>query len=53
LNMEAAQGEQPDGAEGDLRSSRRSRRRQHQQAPQDLSHLLGSMGLGGQDLEEV
>ena len=52
LNVDGAQGE-PDGPEGESRSSRRSRRRQHQQAPQDLSHLLGSMGLGGQDLEEV
>ncbi|TDL27550.1 hypothetical protein BD410DRAFT_782656 [Rickenella mellea] len=36
---------------GEGRTSRRSRRRQQQQ--QDLNHLLGSMGLGGQDLEEL
>ena len=51
LNVDT-QGEQAEG-DGESRTGRRSRRRQHQQAPQDLTHLLGSMGLGGQDLEEV
>ena len=44
------QGEVPEGA-SEGRSSRRSRRRQQQQ--QELNNLLGSMGIGGQDLEEV
>ena len=44
------QGEQPEGS-GEGRSSRRSRRRHQQQ--QELNQFLGSMGLGGQDLEEV
>lgn len=39
------------------RLGRRARRRQQQQAEQqqnrDLNQLLGTMGLGGQDLEEV
>ncbi|KAI5123308.1 hypothetical protein M0805_009329 [Coniferiporia weirii] len=39
--------------EGEGRGGRRSRRRQHQQQPQDINHLLGTMGLGGQDLEEL
>lgn len=39
--------------ENEARGSRRSRRRRdHQQQPQDLNHLLGSMGIG-QDIEEV
>jgi flagellar biogenesis protein FliO len=38
-----------EASEGNNGNSRRSRRRQHQ----ELNHLLGSMGLGGQDLEEV
>ncbi|KAL5511507.1 SIP5 [Sanghuangporus vaninii] len=33
--------------------SRRSRRRPHQQQPQDINQLLGTVGLGGQDLEEL
>lgn len=33
--------------------SRRSRRRHHQQQPQDINQFLGTVGLGGQDLEEV
>jgi hypothetical protein len=33
--------------------SRRSRRRQQAAQNQDFNQLLGSMGLGGQDLEEV
>lgn len=36
---------------GENGGSRRSRRQRAQN--QDLGHLLGSMGLGGQDLEEV
>lgn len=51
----AAGGEQ--GAEhaneNEGRAGRRSRRRQHQQQPQDLNQLLGTMGMGGQDIEEV
>ena len=53
----------PSGEEGGAdpsqegRMSRRARRRQQQQAEQqqnrDLNQLLGTMGLGGQDLEEV
>ncbi len=39
------------GAEGDGGGSRRSRRRQQQQ--QDLNSLLGNIGFGGRDLEEV
>ncbi|KAH8117488.1 hypothetical protein DFH11DRAFT_1575320 [Phellopilus nigrolimitatus] len=39
--------------ENEGRGGRRSRRRQHQQQPQDLNQLLGNMGLGGQDLEEL
>lgn len=47
-------GENGDNAnENEGRGSRRSRRRQPQQQPQDLNQLLGTMGLGGQDLEEV
>ncbi len=43
-----------EAAGGEGQRSRRSRRRQHQQGQnQDLNQLLGSMGLGGQDLEEV
>lgn len=38
-----------EGASGDGSGSRRSRRRQQN----ELNQLLGSMGLGGQDLEEV
>lgn len=43
--------EQGEGGEtnGNERGSRRRRRNQNQ----DLNQLLGSMGLGGQDLEEV
>ncbi len=40
--------ETPEGS-GD-RGSRRTRRRQQNQ---ELNQLLGTMGLGGQDLEEV
>lgn len=53
----------PNGEEGgsdtgrEGRMSRRERQRQRQQAEQqqnrDLNQLLGTMGLGGQDLEEV
>ena len=39
-----------EGGEGNG-GGRRSRRRQQQQ--QELNSLLGHMGLGGQDLEEV
>ena len=35
---------------GDGRGSRRSRRRQHQQNPQAINNLFGTLGLGGQDL---
>jgi hypothetical protein len=34
-------------------TNRRSRRRQQAAQNQDLNQLLGSMGLGGQDLEEA
>lgn len=44
-------GENSNDNEGRL--GRRSRRRHQQQQPQDLNQLLGTMGLGGQDLEEV
>lgn len=44
------QGEAPD-APTEGRSSRRSRRRQQQQ--QELNQILGTIGIGGQDLEEV
>ncbi|THH05079.1 hypothetical protein EW145_g5061 [Phellinidium pouzarii] len=40
-------------SENEGRGGRRSRRRQHQQQPQDINQLLGTMGLGGQDLEEL
>ena len=52
----------PSGEEGsdpghEGRMSRRQRRAQQRQAEQqqnrDLNQLLGTMGLGGQDLEEV
>jgi hypothetical protein len=43
---EAGQGEGNDNG-----GSRRSRRQRNQN--QDLNQFLGSMGLGGQDLEEV
>ena len=36
--------------ENEGRSSRRSRRRQHQQAP---GEIYGTVGYGGQDLEEA
>lgn len=39
--------------ENEGRGGRRSRRRQHQQQPQDLNQLIGTMGMGGQDIEEV
>jgi hypothetical protein len=45
---EAGQSDSSDNGNG---GSRRSRRQRAQN--QDISHLLGSMGLGGQDLEEV
>ncbi len=46
-------GEQAEAPEAtsDSRGSRRARRRQQQQ--QDLNQILGTIGLGGQDLEEV
>ena len=54
LSGEINLGEQGENTnEGEGRNSRRSRRRQHQQQPQDLNQFLGTMGLGGQDLEEV
>lgn len=40
------------GAEGEGGGSRRSRRRPQQQQ-HDLNSLLGGMGFGGRDLEEV
>jgi hypothetical protein len=46
---EEAQNESSDAGGG---GSRRSRRRQNAQN-QEFNQLLGSMGLGGQDLEEV
>lgn len=43
-----------EAAGGEGQQSRRSRRRRHQQGQnQDINQLLGTMGLGGQDLEEV
>jgi len=48
INPEEAQSESNESGGG----SRRSRRRQQQQA-QEFNQFLGSMGLGGQDLEEV
>lgn len=39
------------GANGETSGGRRSRRTRHQM--QDLNNMLGSMGLGGADLEEV
>lgn len=39
-----------DGGVGNNGSSRRRRRDRNNN---DLNHLLGSMGMGGQDLEEV
>jgi hypothetical protein len=48
LNPEDGQAEGHENGGG----SRRSRRRQQAQN-QDFNQLLGSMGLGGQDLEEV
>jgi hypothetical protein len=48
INPEEAQAEANEGG-----GSRRSRRRQQQQQNQELNQFLGSMGLGGQDLEEV
>ncbi|EJD05978.1 uncharacterized protein FOMMEDRAFT_139279 [Fomitiporia mediterranea MF3/22] len=57
LNGDAGAGSGEGGTEnaneGEGRASRRSRRRQHQQHPQDINQLLGTMGLGGQDLEEL
>lgn len=44
------QGEAPE-APPEGRGSRRSRRRQQQQ--QELNQMLGTIGIGGQDLEEV
>ncbi|CAL1704221.1 unnamed protein product [Somion occarium] len=44
------QGEGGEGNGGADRGSRRSRRRQQNQ---DLNQLLGQMGIGGQDLEEL
>lgn len=39
--------------EGESRSARRSRRRQHQQPPSDMVNMFGAEGMAGQDLEEV
>ena len=52
LAPEDGQGENAEGgsAEPGGGRSRRSRRRQQNQ---DLNQILGTMGLGGQDLEEV
>jgi hypothetical protein len=44
---------QTESADSGTSLSRRSRRRQQAAQNQDLNQLLGSMGLGGQDLEEV
>lgn len=50
LPTEDAQIENVEGGGGVERGSRRSRRRQ--QNP-DLNQFLGTMGIGGQDLEEA
>jgi len=44
-------GDGQDGGEVDFNGGRRRRHRNNGQ--QDISQLLGQMGLGGQDLEEV
>ena len=44
-------GDAQDGSETDTNGGRRRRHRNNGQ--QDLGQLLGQMGLGGQDLEEV
>ena len=49
LSPEEGGSEMPDG--NGERGSRRARRRQQQQT--ELNTILGSMGLAGQDLEEV
>ncbi|KAG1832241.1 hypothetical protein EV424DRAFT_1469843 [Suillus variegatus] len=46
-------GEAQDGGEVDNGTSRRSRRHRNNGGQPDISQLLGQMGLGGQDLEEV
>ncbi|KAH7924561.1 hypothetical protein BV22DRAFT_1195811 [Leucogyrophana mollusca] len=42
-----------DGGDNEGRGSRRSRRHPRSNGNSDLSQLLGQMGLGGQDLEEL
>ncbi|KAL0947101.1 hypothetical protein HGRIS_013239 [Hohenbuehelia grisea] len=39
--------------EAENAGGRRSRRNRHQQPPQGFDQFLGSMGIGGQDLEEL
>jgi len=46
-------GEAQDGGEVDNGTSRRSRRHRNNGGQPDISQLLGQMGLGGQDLEEL
>lgn len=46
-------GEGQDGSEVDNSASRRSRRHRNNGGQSDISQLLGQMGLGGQDLEEL
>ncbi|KAG2158444.1 uncharacterized protein EDB93DRAFT_1238188 [Suillus bovinus] len=46
-------GEAQDGGEGENNGSRRSRRHRNNGGQPDISQLLGQMGLGGQDLEEL
>ncbi|KAG2365769.1 hypothetical protein BDR07DRAFT_1470355 [Suillus spraguei] len=46
-------GEGQDGGEVDNSASRRSRRHRNNGGQPDISQLLGQMGLGGQDLEEL
>lgn len=46
-------GEGQDGGEVDGGASRRSRRHRNNGGQPDISQLLGQMGLGGQDLEEL
>ena len=48
INPEEGQADPNEGG-----GSRRSRRRHQQQQNQEINQFLGSMGMAGQDLEEV